>query len=75
MAGLGPAIGMLQKALVSRVQEHYIKGASISPRPISSIRLIHRISSIIQLLQDLLVVLILFIATKDSVIRLDLHVI
>lgn len=73
--GLGPAIGMLQKAIVSRVQEPYIKGASISPRPINSIRPIHRMSSIIQLLQDFLVVIILFVATQDSVIGVDLHVI
>jgi hypothetical protein len=67
--GLGPAIDMLQKANVSRVQVRDIKGASICPMPI------HLMGSIIQLLQDFLVVLILFIVTQHSVIRVDLDMI
>ena len=79
--GPAPANGMLQKAFVTRVQHLNVKGAPTASFPIQAIRPIHAptlkyfMGSIIQLLEDFLVVLILLIATKDSVIRVDLNVI
>ena len=79
--GPAPANGMLQKAFVTCVQHLNIKGAPIASFPLQAIRPIHAptlkyfMGSIIQLLEDFLVVLILLIATEHSVIRVDPNVI
>ena len=71
----GLAFGMLQNTYVSRAKVPYLKGATVSLSNIWPPSGIRPDGSIIELLEDLLVVGLLLIAAEDQVILRLLHVI